>query len=150
MMIDESENGLKGQYNLAQGNPPAGGDALGLESGHENRPRKNVHKRENLNSDEINLSFFMGILPFLSVRKKLFALFSVFTRTVFLLHPIPRAAFLRSFRNSALGYDILALQAGKNAVINLCIKSSSRREGKSTFRWLARLTSLVGQGVSVN
>jgi len=93
MMRDESENGLTGQYNLAQGNPPAGGDALGLESGHENRPRKDVHKRENLNSDEINLSFFMGILSFLSVRKKLFAFFSVFTRTVFLLHPIPRAAF---------------------------------------------------------
>ena len=48
-MIDENENGLKGQHNLAQGKRSG---ALGLEDGHENRPRENVHKGENLNSDE--------------------------------------------------------------------------------------------------
>ena len=54
MMIDQSKYGLKGPHNPAQGNPPAGGGALGLENGHENRPRENVYKRENLNSDEID------------------------------------------------------------------------------------------------
>ena len=54
LMIDQSKYGLKGPHNLAQGNPPAGGGALGLENGHENRPRENVYKRDNLNSDEID------------------------------------------------------------------------------------------------
>ena len=49
MMINENENGLKGQHNLAQGKRSG---ALGLENGHENRPRENVHKRENPIPDE--------------------------------------------------------------------------------------------------
>lgn len=49
-MIDfENRNGLKGQYNLAQG-PPA--DRPGFESEEGNRPRDNVHKRENFIPDE--------------------------------------------------------------------------------------------------
>jgi len=51
MTIDESEDGLKGQNNLAQGKRSG---ALGLENGNENRPRENVHKRENLISDEMD------------------------------------------------------------------------------------------------
>ena len=62
-MIDESKYSLKGQHNLAQGNPPAGGSALGLEYGHENRPRENVYKRENLNSDKMDDHFPREMIP---------------------------------------------------------------------------------------
>ncbi len=48
-MIDESKEGLKGPHNLAQGKRSG---ALGLESGHEIRPREILHKGKNLNSDE--------------------------------------------------------------------------------------------------
>jgi hypothetical protein len=47
MMINGQENGLKGQHNLAQGKRRH----LGVESGQENRPRDNVHKRGILISD---------------------------------------------------------------------------------------------------
>lgn len=89
-MIDENKDGLKGQNNLAQGKRSG---ALGLENGHENRPRDNVHKRENLFRTNGMTIFFREMMPYNSVRKELFALFIVFTRTVFLLHPLPRAAF---------------------------------------------------------
>jgi len=119
-MIDENENGLKGQHNLAQGKRSG---ALGLENGHENRPRGNVHKGENLNSDEMYDPIFLRnyILQF---RPK---------RIICFVHRILADGFssatytqggvsVRSSRNSALGYDILAFQAGRNAVINLyCI-----------------------------
>jgi hypothetical protein len=64
MMIDENENGLKGQHNLAsRKNRDRHGKrsvALGLENGHENRPRENVHKGENLISDERDDLVFPG------------------------------------------------------------------------------------------
>lgn len=44
IVIDESKYGLKGPHNLALGNPPTSGGALGLGKEHENRPRDNVHK----------------------------------------------------------------------------------------------------------
>jgi len=124
MMIDESKNGLKGQHNLAQGNPEHSGGALGLKNGQENRPRENVDKKEKLISDERDDLAFSGNNA-LQFRPKGILCF---------VHRIRADGFssafytqggvsVRSSRNSALGYDILAFQAGRNAVINLCIKS---------------------------
>ena len=128
MMIDENENGLKGQHNLAQGKRSG---ALGLENRYENRPRENVHKGENLISDKRDDLVFPGNDTF-QFRPKGIICF---------VHRIPADGFssasftqggvsVRSSRNSALGYDILAFQAGRNAVINLCIKSSSFGGGR--------------------
>lgn len=58
MMFYEQENGLKGQYNLAQGNPGKTGSRPGLENGHENRPCENVYQGETLVSDEGDGHFF--------------------------------------------------------------------------------------------
>jgi len=128
MIKCETKNGLKGQYNIAQGKRSV---ALGLESGHENRPRGNINKRENLNSDEMDDPFFSRN-DFIQFRPKGIPCF------VHRIHSdgFSSASFTqggvsaRSSRNSTLGYDILAFQAGRNAVFNLCIKSSSR-EGQS-------------------
>jgi hypothetical protein len=59
MVKSENKNGLKGQYNLAQGNPEASGRP-GLENGQENRPRDKVHQREDLISDQVNSLVFSG------------------------------------------------------------------------------------------
>jgi hypothetical protein len=97
MMIDENENGLKGQHNLAQGKRSG---ALGLENGHENRPRENDHKRENLNSDEMVNTYFLktmfcnslrGFHLLNSVRNYCIALINIFARTGFTLIIIPQA-----------------------------------------------------------
>ena len=69
---------------------------------------------------------FAPIRQLNSVRRELFALFIVFTRTVFFCILYPGRRF-GSFLNSALGYDILAFQAGRNTVINLCIESSFQK-----------------------
>ena len=58
MMINRQSVGLKGQFILAQGNPGKTGRRPGFENGRYNRPRDNVHQRENLISDETeNLLF---------------------------------------------------------------------------------------------
>jgi len=56
MMKDETGNGLKGQHNLAQGKRSG---ALGLESGHENRPQEKVDQREFLHPDEMENECFL-------------------------------------------------------------------------------------------
>jgi len=58
-MIDECKYGLKGPHNLAQGKRSG---ALGLENRHENRPRENVYKRENLISDEMENAYFLEMI----------------------------------------------------------------------------------------
>lgn len=59
MVIKENKNGLKGQHILAQGNPGKTGRRPGFENGHESRPRDDVHKRENLISDEMENAYFL-------------------------------------------------------------------------------------------
>ena len=81
MMIDENENGLKGQHNLAQGKRSG---ALGLENGHENRPRENVF----LNSYRY---FGRKGMNLNSVRRMFLTLINVFARTGFSLIPFPQA-----------------------------------------------------------
>ncbi len=85
---------LKGHHILAQGNPGFAGSRPDLEKREQNRPRYNVQKRENPISDERAGHLFSGKMSLSSVRNKKNALFNIFTRTVFLLHPIPRASFL--------------------------------------------------------
>jgi hypothetical protein len=84
MMIYENKNGLKGQHNLAQGNPGKTGSSPGLENGHENRPRDNVF----LNGRH----YFgrKGMNPH-SVRKMFFALIIVFARTGSFILRFPQA-----------------------------------------------------------
>ena len=146
IVIDESKYGLKGPHNLALGNPPTSGGALGLGKEHENRPRDNVHKWENHNSDEMDDHFsekwfltirfadfitwiyaslqFVSSIPsegnYLLCSSYLLGRFSSVSYT-------QGGVSVRSFRNSALGYDILAFQAGRNTVINLCIESSFQK-----------------------
>jgi hypothetical protein len=81
----ENKNGLKDQYNLAQGN------ALGWEEIREIvRVIAFIKERILFRTMEMSLCFperkYCN-----SVRKELFALFIESSRTVFLLHPIPQA-----------------------------------------------------------
>jgi len=132
MMIEERKDGLKGLHNLAQGKRSG---ALGLESRHENRPRETAHKRENPISDERYGFVFHGI-SILQFRPKGIICF---------VHRMLSDGFssasytqggvsVRSSRNSALGYDIFAFQAGRNTVINICIKSSFLKRGEKHRR----------------
>jgi hypothetical protein len=94
-MINENKNGLKGQHILAQGNPGKTGRRPGLENGHENRPREEVHIRENLISDEIENAYFLKYMDFRfrslnSVRSYGIALINIFARTGFSLIISPR------------------------------------------------------------
>ena len=59
-MFNGQENGMKGQHNLAQGNPGKTGRRPGLEWRKQNCPRNNVHKRENLISDKTKDLVFPG------------------------------------------------------------------------------------------
>ena len=65
-MFNEQGNGLKGQFNLARGNPGKTGSRPGLDDGHINRPYENVYQRETLVSDEGNGLLFpdKDVLPF--------------------------------------------------------------------------------------
>jgi len=65
-MFNEQGNGLKGQFNLARGNPGKTGSRPGLDDGHINRPCENVYQRETLVSDEGDGLLFpdKDVLPF--------------------------------------------------------------------------------------
>jgi len=97
-MINENKNGLKGQHILAQGNSGKTGRRPGLENGHENRPREEVHKRENLISEEMENAYFLKYMDFRfapirslnSVRSYGIALINNFARTGFSLIISPR------------------------------------------------------------
>jgi len=89
-MVNEQENGLKGQDNLAQGKRSG---ALGWRA-----DRKIVRAvkflKEKILFRTRGMSFcFREMMLSHSVRNNGVALISIFARTVFLLHPIPRAAF---------------------------------------------------------
>ena len=91
MMINsENKNSLKGQHNLAQGKRS---DALGWKA-----ERKIVRAvtfiKEKILFRTREMTFcFPGMMFCNSVRKEIFALFIESSRTVFLLHPLPRATF---------------------------------------------------------
>jgi hypothetical protein len=79
-------------------------------------------------------SCFLKMISCNSVRKELFALFLEFPRTVFLLHPLPRATF-RFVPPSILPWAELfwPFRLGKNAIHDLCIKSNSLGEAGRGF-----------------
>jgi len=80
-------NVLKGQHNLAQGN------ALGLRMGHKIvRATTFIKEKILFRTREMTLCF-PEMMSDNSVRRDFFALFIESARTVFLLHPLPRAAF---------------------------------------------------------
>ena len=65
-MFDEQGNGLKGQFNIARGNPGETGSRPGLDDEHINRPCEDVYQRETLVSDEGDGLLFpdKDVLPF--------------------------------------------------------------------------------------
>ena len=123
-MFYEQENGLKGQYNLAQGNPGKTGSRAGLENGHENRPCENVYQRETLVSDEGDGHFFPIMMFRNSVRKDFFALFIESSRTAFLLHPLPGATFRFVPPSTCPGLNYIGLSGREISGHDLCVKSS--------------------------
>ena len=127
MKIYENKNGLKGQHNLAQGKRSG---ALGLKGGMKIvRTITFLKAKIIFRTNEMNL-FFREMISYNSVRKELFALFIEFSRTVFLLHPIPRAAF-RIVPPETLPWAMIfwPFRLEEKFDINLCIKSSSRERG---------------------
>ena len=98
-MINEHKNGLKGLHILAQGNPGFTGRRPGLENGYEIRPGEEVHKRENLISDEMENAYFLKYMDLRfvpirqlnSIRSYGITLINFFTRTGFSLFFFPQA-----------------------------------------------------------
>jgi hypothetical protein len=86
MMINRKINVLKGQHILAQGN------ALGLGMGEIVRGITFIKEKFLFRTGVMTLCF-PKMMSFISVRRKLIALLIEFSRTVFLLNLLPRAAF---------------------------------------------------------
>ena len=92
MITSENKHGLKGQYNLAQGKRQRS-VALGW------RTRKrivraitSIKEKILIRTKEMTLCF-PEMMSSNSVRKGLLTLFIESSRTVFILHPLPRAPF---------------------------------------------------------
>jgi hypothetical protein len=116
MLTNENKNVLKGQHIPAQGKRSV---ALGWETVLKSSVRKGSFNRVSLFGRNGSFLFFRHLLQFYSVRRNVLALFNIFARTAFVVCPITQGVVsVRSSRNYALGYYILALQAVKN-----CIKS---------------------------
>ena len=109
----ENKNGLKGQYNLAQGKRSV---ALGWRTGIKIvRAITFIKARILFRTGEMTLCF-PEMMSCNSVRKGLLALFIESPWTDFLLHPLPRAAF-RFVPPSTLPWAgaMLPFQGGKNS-----------------------------------
>ncbi len=87
MMFDENIKVLKGRHILAQGN------ALGLEIGKRIVRAITFTKEKFLFRTGVMTLCFPEMMSCITVRRKLIALFIEFSRTVFLLNLLPRAAF---------------------------------------------------------
>ena len=96
MMVNRQENGLKGQHKLAQGKQSG---ALGWKANRKIvRAIKFAKEKILFRTREITICLrkmmscnsLRGFRKLNSVRKELFALFIESSRTVFLLHPLPR------------------------------------------------------------
>ena len=89
MMVDGQGNGLKGQHNLSQGNPPVGGDALGWKADRKIvRAVTFIKEKILFRTSEMTLCF-PKMMSDNFVRKEFFALFIESPQTVFLLYPTP-------------------------------------------------------------
>jgi hypothetical protein len=90
MMVNGQENGLKGQRNLAQGKRSG---ALGWKADRKIvRAITFIKEKFLFRTGEMTLCF-QETVSRNSVRKELFAFFIESSRTVFILHPLPRAVF---------------------------------------------------------
>ena len=87
MRIIKNENALKGQQILAQGN------TLGLGANREIVRAITFKNEKFIFRKEKKALCFPKMMNCNSVRKKFFAFFFEFPRTVFLMYPIPRATF---------------------------------------------------------
>jgi len=122
-----SENGilvLKGRNIIAQGKRRRS-VALGRMEKEKIVCEITVFKEKFLFQTKGKVSCFLRIMFYNSVRRELSALFIEFTRTVFLLHSLPRAAFW-FVPPSTLPWARLfwPFRPGRNTSQNLCIKSS--------------------------
>ncbi len=90
MMVNKDENGLKGQYNLAQGKRSV---ALGWRKGINVVRAINSIKEKFLFRTKQRTSCFREMFCCNSVRNKCIVLINISARTVFLLHSYPRATF---------------------------------------------------------
>jgi len=98
MINSKTKNGQKGQYNLAQGKRSS---ALGWKMGIKIvRATTFIKEKILFRTSEMTLCF-PKMMSDNFVRKELLALFIKFSRTVFLLHPLPRAT--PGFTGIALG-----------------------------------------------
>ena len=91
-MFNGQENGLKGQYIMARGKLRRS-VALGWSGGNKIVRAITFIKEKILFRTKQRTSFFPEIMSYNSVRRELLALFNESSRTVFLLHLLPRAAF---------------------------------------------------------
>jgi hypothetical protein len=123
---------LKGRHLLAQGKRSG---ALGWKA-HMKIVRAITFIKEKIlfRTSEMAL-YFPEMMSGNSVRKKLFALFIESSRTVFLLHPLPRAAF-RIVPPETIPWAMIfwPFRPEENSDIDLCIKSSSRERGAKHLR----------------
>jgi len=127
-MVNGQENGLKGHYIIAQGKRPdsyresvARGWRKGIKI-----VRAITFIKENIlfRTKEMALCF-QEMMACNFVRKGLFALFFESSRTVFLLHPLPRASF-RFVPPETLPWAEICwpFRPEKQPSIGLCIKSN--------------------------
>jgi len=125
-MVNGPENGLKGQHILAQGKRRRS-VALGWKKGIKIvRAISFIKEIILFRTSEMTL-YFSKMMYYNSDRKKLFALFFESSRSVFLLHPLPRAAF-RFVPLSPLPWAEICwpFRPEKQSSIILCIKGCFR------------------------
>ena len=131
MRINENGNALKRAAYSSPGQRP------GFKSKEENRPRDFISKRKWVVSDEKKASHFSKRMFYNTVRKKLFPLFNKFSRTIFILNPLPRATFRFVPPQLCPGLKSIGLSGRKNTSRDLCIKGSFVKRGGSTSNYFS-------------
>ena len=124
MRINKNENALKGQYIPApRNNRDRHGNALVLRESREIVRATSLMKENCVFRTKKAASCFSKMMTSNSVRKDLFTLLIELPRTVFLLHPLPRATF-RFVPPSILPWTELywPFRPKKNSYNNLYIK----------------------------
>jgi hypothetical protein len=123
-MMNRQSIGLKGQLILARGKRSA---ALGWRMGINIVRAIMIKKEKILFRTREMTSCSPEMIPYNSVRMRLFALFIESPRTVFLLNPIPRAEFRIVPPETVPWAEICwPFRPEKHSALDLCIKISSR------------------------
>jgi len=131
-MFNGQENGLNGQYIIAQGKRLRS-VALGWSGGTKIVRAITFIKKKILFRTKQRTSCFPEIMSYNSVRRELFALFNESSRTVFILRSLPRAAF-RIVPPETLPYAIIfwPFRPKKYTDCDLCIMSSYTQRGEES------------------